>query len=70
MTCELCNSSAHAKEFHDTEILNWLNEEPARGGGYDTMLRNYHAYKRRQDKNYPGVRADVWKMIHIPAWKW
>lgn len=67
MPCVLCGSVEHAQEFHDTEILSWLADDPPEGG---TNGRAYYAFKRRERKNYPGLRADVWWMIHHPVDRW
>lgn len=67
MPCQLCSSLDHVQEFHDTEILNWLANDPPKGG---TNGRSYYAFKRRERKNYPGLRADVWWMMNHTVDRW
>lgn len=65
--CELCGQEGHLGNWHDSEIVAWLDVEPTRG---DSDMRAYYAYKRRDRKNYPGFRKDVWEMMHLPTDRW
>jgi hypothetical protein len=67
LACELCGGEGHLENFHDPEIVAWLDAEPARG---TSDMRAYYAYKRRERKGYPGFRKDVWSMMHQPAYRW
>lgn len=67
MTCQLCNSPDHKQEFHDTELLNFLATDSHQG---DTNGRAYYSYKRREKKDYKGLREDTWEMMHKLPHSW
>lgn len=68
IACELCghvptDPVQHAK-LHDAEIFGWLADD----SGSEFMPRGarmYYAFKRQQNRDYPGLRQDVrWMMYH------
>lgn len=65
--CNLCNSSEHADTFHDSEIMQWLADDPPGG---ESNARIYYVHKRREKIGYKGFRQDVWWMMRHPVTLW